>query len=118
MLQGQYESCWGLTRAAVSASGVAPFSPLQCSRKIIHSLLQVRSWWKEKQSLFQWSHVQREAMLCMPSRGTQQVTEVGPWKYPEVQQGHVRGAAGPEKVVQFFMSCLESRESGEMESVT
>lgn len=35
MLQGQHESCWGLTRAAVSAFCAAPFPSLQCSRKVI-----------------------------------------------------------------------------------
>lgn len=31
MLQGRCESCWGLTRADVSASPVAPFPPVPCS---------------------------------------------------------------------------------------
>lgn len=35
MLQRQCESCWGPTRAAVSASCVAPFPSLQCSRKVV-----------------------------------------------------------------------------------
>lgn len=84
-----------------------------------HCLLKARSWWKEEQGRFLWSHVQREAMLCRLSRGTQQAGEVGPWESPhEVQQGQVQGAAGPEKVAPFFMSHLESKESGERESVT
>lgn len=53
-------------------------------------------------------------MLCRLSRGTQQAGE----SPHEVQQGQVQGAAGPEKVAQFFMSYLESKESGERESVT
>lgn len=35
MPQEQCGSCWGLTRAAVSASSVAPFPPLQSSEKVI-----------------------------------------------------------------------------------